>query len=236
MSAGGRLVLRCAADQRIGDREHQNDRFAAGDLFIVVSDGMGARPEAGPAAQAVVDGFAQFARAVPPAAIPDGLLGLPADLVRRLGGQPSALGATLAGAVLEPDGRLWLVTVGDSRVLLLRGHQLVYASQLDNAAAVAARMGYESTDPAAEHRLERYLAAADGDPTPTIALVQARAGDVVVAVTDGVDRVVSPLVLSWLAAGSSGPGELVLATLAEARERGMSDNGTVAVGVVERGA
>jgi hypothetical protein len=53
--------------------------------------------------------------------------------------------------------------------------------------------------------------------------------DVIVVLTDGVERSVTPFGITALAAGAQGPGSLVAAILSEAERIGFSDNATCVV-------
>jgi PPM family protein phosphatase len=157
------------------------------------------------------------------------LLTLPNSIVADMAAKQLTAGSTAAVALLDSDGRLWLSTIGDSRIIVVRGLELLHASPIDNDAALASTLGLAVTDPLAEHRLSRYLAAGTANCTPTVSVFEAQLADVIVVMTDGVERSITPFGITALVAGAQGPGSLVAAILSEAERIGFSDNATCVV-------
>jgi protein phosphatase len=151
--------------QNIGARSEQQDAFGFSDLsdrkflghggFLgVVADGMGGLAKGSDASRGAVQAFlAAYTRKTAQESIPDALtrsLQEANNEVLRLASAASAeeLGTTLVAAVLQ-DGMLHWISVGDSRIYLLHGSELIqlttdhiYAKEL-NAKVAAGRISLE---------------------------------------------------------------------------------------------
>ena len=139
----------------IGRRDSQQDSFGVSDIadealvaakgvLAVVADGIGGLQGGAEVSSAVTSHFMQNFAALPAQLTPpEQLLRLTQEANRKSPGhaQGGLSGSTLVAAILK-DARLWFVSVGDSRIYLLREGALVQlnrehtkASELDEDAA-----------------------------------------------------------------------------------------------------
>lgn len=225
------LVFDTAAGQLLGPRAHQNDDYFHGPSWVLVADGVGSDPQAREAAHLAVVHYGRLGQDRRAGRFPAALLAAPADVGRALAAAGIRAGTTLAGAVLDDAGRLWVTTVGDSRAVVVRGGEVLVASRPHNSAAERALLTPHLPVPdLASSVVRRSLSWSSAD-VPDIAVLEARPGDVVVVATDGVDAVVTLDDLRRLASGES-PAAVVDALLARVGAATARDNATCAVGRV----
>jgi PPM family protein phosphatase len=234
-SAG--LRVRMAAGSDVGRRYRDNfDVWHVGATppCAAVADGMGDGRGSAAAGRLTMTAFVDAIR-VPGTVSPAGLRAAVATIQTRVNGEGRRLGeltgCTLSALVLD-DGGGWIVQVGDSRVYRLRDGLLELLTVDHTAAWLGAVYGWYPADSpqaaAARYRLTRYIGHA-AHPEPDIMHVAPRPGDVFCVCTDGVAEQLSYELLTRRLGVGSGPGAIVDAIVADARQAGGSDNATAVV-------
>jgi protein phosphatase len=215
--------------QALGQRAEQQDAFAFSDLgdaevcarsgaLCVLCDGMGGHAAGGEAARAAVAGFLDHYQHRPPGeAIARSLeraLQAANDAVLDVAARAGDSGATLVAAVVH-DGWLRWISVGDSRLMLLRDGRLHRvnrehrhrATLLRLAAGHAQGWAEARDDPSGEHLVaslgEDPLSAVDRSRRPW----PLAPGDRVVLASDGLYRSVDEAALLAAAAAVDARGE-----------------------------
>lgn len=229
------VIFAAAAEQLTGPRAHQNDSYFVGATWAAVADGVGSDPSSRNTADLVVNHFASIARGEHGDDFALALLRSPEVLSASLTAAAAGGDSTVAAAILDPAGRLWLVAVGDSRVALVRDGTLIATNRLHNQAEYGALMdaSYEAPWGAASS-----LTRAIGSRQPGVPEVQVllpRIGDTIVLLTDGVDAKlnVSQLVDAVWTAPSPATACHALLELASRTE--LADNATCVVVVIAEG-
>ncbi len=226
--------------QDIGAREEQQDAFAFSDVddlafvrhggvLAVVADGMGGLADGGLASRAAVKAFLDaYCAKRPETPIDDALdealrqASAAVSAVIAAGGDRAA-GSTLAAAVLHDDGLHW-ISVGDSRVYLLRGGQIAqvtvdhtYANELD----ARVRRGDLSPD-AAQSDPERDALVSYLGQSPLEAIDRSHApmplrpDDLAIVCSDGLYRAVPEPAIAALAGSARDPQQVCEALVAAA--------------------
>lgn len=233
----------------IGPRNIMQDNVLVGSgegavPFVVVADGVGSVPGSEIAALLAVDTFASAAKMVNETGdIADAMLTIVDNVAARLSSEGSRVGSTtLAGAVVDESGRLWITNVGDSTVAVFTESGLVLSTRPHNQAEDARVSG--STDPeelAATHVLTRAVRATTRPIGADVTLMRIREPTVVVAATDGVTgklslqeiyREVFPVdsaVAPTLSDAQCWSEECARRIMHSARGRRLDDNAAVAV-------
>lgn len=234
-SANHRLELAAGTD--LGHKYSENYDVLHVDHdrpFVLVADGMGAgegsraagRTTASvlvPALRAIGDVRAEELRAA---------VGEAAAAVRAAGARIGDLtGCTLAAIV--PDGSTaWIVQMGDSRVYRMRDGWLELLTVDHTAAWLGLTHGFLRAGAAdtvrASYQLYRYMGH-PAAPEPDLLAVELRAGDVLLACTDGISDQLSYQQLNQILSGPGSVDDLVKALLAGAEAAGGNDNATAAV-------
>ncbi len=132
----GQIIYRTFASQDRGSRSDQQDSVAAAQpvretergILCVLSDGMGGLAQGKEVSSTVVDTMVSTFFDSPPEWPPERILlegcAEAQRKVLRMQEEPRDRGATLA-AVLVRDLKCWLLSVGDSRIMLYRGGGLI---------------------------------------------------------------------------------------------------------------
>ncbi|MCF8031872.1 MAG: protein phosphatase 2C domain-containing protein [Desulfarculaceae bacterium] len=212
-----------------GARKEQEDYFATSDtgtavvdshhgFLAVVADGMGGHSDGALASLTAVNRFvAEYATKAPEESVPDALQRALLKANRALlskikkKGNGSDMGTTLVACVCQ-GGRLYWVSVGDSRLFRLRQGVLEainqdhsYGAELDAKYAAgqisASRLGAESSK---RHMLTSYIGI---DPIPKINLshvaLDLQAGDQILLCTDGLTNTLQEHEIARCLAASS---------------------------------
>jgi serine/threonine protein phosphatase PrpC len=201
--------IRSAVFQNIGSYDKQEDSYylsqcadpdfiAHHGVLAIMADGMGGLSDGAEVSGLVVSVFAQLFPQLPAAMKPsDKLLYMTHcannEVTGRFGGQPGRSGSTLIAAILQGGG-LWLLSIGDSRVALVRDGGLIprnrertYAAELDVSAAAGLIAYSEAAEDPQRRALTSYigmgeLALIDFTNKP----IQLLPGDWVLLMSDGV--------------------------------------------------
>jgi serine/threonine protein phosphatase PrpC len=200
--------------QHIGARREQQDSFGFSDpgdkkllehggLLAIVSDGMGGLDNGSQASSAAVRAFlAAYERKPPEETIPAALhraLESAFSTVRTLNETAGGHGGATLVAAAAHDGKLYWVSVGDSRLYLIRRGRAIQLSRdhnyreklLDQVAGDRLALSEALSNPEREH-LTSYLGM-NGSPEVDSSLKPLRleAEDCVFLCTDGVHRMLS---------------------------------------------
>ncbi|HEY0187767.1 MAG TPA: protein phosphatase 2C domain-containing protein [Cellulomonas sp.] len=230
------LVLDAAAAQWVGARERQNDVTLYGERFVAVADGAGDDLSAAVAADVAVQVWAQQADSLDSAGTLHGLLGAPAAVARALTAQGLRSSTTYAGAFLDSDGLVWLTSVGDSRVLLVRRGEVLAVSRPHNRAAEAALTGTDHVPTPQEAVTLTRSVSCDRPDVPDVAVLAGQPGDLLVVATDGIDTELALHRLVRVLAAGSDPQDLADRLVAEVRGVPDADNASCVVARVVAGA
>lgn len=240
---GGAVIYRPGTAHHVGAREAQEDAFAFSDLedqaFIehggvlaVVADGMGGLTQGRAASERAVGVFLEsYLTKSTAEEIPRALMraiqraNTAVVAYSRSIDREHQVGTTLAAAVVH-RGSLYWISVGDSRVYLVRGGDLVqvtsdhvYATELETMAADGrisrdTARSHPDRDALTSHLGLNYLESIDWNPRP----FPLDEGDRVLVCTDGFYRVLTPAEIARHMAGD--PQEACDALLAEILARG----------------
>lgn len=209
--------IRAVNIQGVGDRENQQDSFGITDvtdtrLFAVVADGMGGGANGAEVSSIVTSHMLAGFRSSDDAQNPAELLlkmvmeaqSKTRSFITKKGDAVS--GSTLVAAILK-NGELYFISVGDSRIYLLRGGTMiqlnrehVFASELDERAARGEITPHAARNDPQRGSLTSYIGIkdrlqTDGNSKP-IALAP---GDRLLLMTDGVFGTLSEQELTVLA-------------------------------------
>ncbi|HOB60674.1 MAG TPA: protein phosphatase 2C domain-containing protein [Candidatus Competibacteraceae bacterium] len=234
-----------------GERSHQEDDYGvfelppqleAGELLLVLADGMGGERAGARASGLAVRVFVETYDTVSAGTIPDRLnrtlTRVNQRMEREIATDPRGLegmGCTLLAVVLAEEGLYWL-SVGDSPLWLWRRGQLRRLNQDHAYRSVLAqqvRLGEISATDAASHPDRNALVSAITGDEPELVDLPLQAyplerGDQILLASDGV-LTLNELEIAAVLAGShadQSPCQLLLAAVAE-RQRPHQDNTTV---------
>ncbi|PPG17173.1 hypothetical protein C5D36_04705 [Rathayibacter sp. AY1C6] len=219
--------------QVVGRRARQNDSYSWGPRWAVVADGAGEDERARPAADTAVDYYTDL-HDYEAQAFPAAFLDAPRKIRDRLLNKGNPIGTTAVAAILGPGELLWLTSVGDSLIALLRGGSILHLSRPHNRANEQYALDSSARpESAASTSLTRMLSAR-AVFAPDVSVVVPCDGDIVLAVSDGV---YGPLGLQKLVdiASRSEISELarVDEILRAAGEIGIDDNATILLLTIE---
>lgn len=229
------MHMTTAAEQLRGPRKNQNDSYYVGETWMAVADGVGAEPGSRDAADAAVDYFGTVAKSAT-GSIARAILDAPARLTSSLVDNGMFGASTIAAAVLDPDGVLWLVSIGDSRFVVIREGVVISTNHLHNRAEYSRLVDPEADVPwGASSSLTRAVTSR-GSGVPEIQLVAPLSGDTIVLLTDGVDGKLSLSQLLESVGAHSTPSAMCGAILEHAALYELADNATCAVAVISEGS
>lgn len=242
--------IRVGNAQHIGTRESQQDSFGMSNLndaqlmeekgfLAVVADGMGGLSNGAQISGTVVDsmlkGFINQKGAIEPAMR---LLMLVQDAQKKVLEMPmGASGGSTVVAVLINGDKLYMISVGDSRIYLLRNGGLmqltrehVYASDLDERAS-RREMSYSiALHDAQRKALTSYIGMPELEKIDrNLHPVTLVAGDKVLLVTDGVFGSMSDAELTSLMIGDAFGDAIGISNAVVAKQLPTQDNLTVVV-------
>lgn len=221
------------AYQLKGPREFQNDSFYAGENWLVLADGVGGHSTARMAADIAVEYYAELAQKTGPASMPEALMAAPEELASRLHAARVHDATTVVAAILDDEDRLWMSSVGDSRVLLIRGSQIIAANQLHNASAAALLLSPGNEPPyGAAAQLTRFIAYDENFPADT-ALARPQPDDLIILISDGVEGAAGLHNITEIIDTTTSSDDAQSVTrqiLQAASAAGLTDNATCVVG------
>lgn len=245
--AAGELMLDVHGDQTVGDRKEQQDCFwftpepangtAGRETLAVVADGMGGHRGGRRASRAAVRGFrAGYGTAAAREERLRTALEEANDAIREVqeedGHGVGETGTTLIGVTASAEGIAW-ISVGDSRLLLLRGGRLEQLNADHSLKPVIEKLRESDPETAAGMNPNELRSALTGD---WIEMIDEGRGappedeDVLIASTDGIDTLTDAEIL---AAATEAPeksarsvSKALLAAVA-ARGKPRQDNTTV---------
>jgi protein phosphatase len=238
--------------QHAGAREEQQDAFAFSDaddhafvahggVLAVVADGMGGLDGGRAASAAAVRAFLQtYCAKGPEDAIPTALersLQAASAAVQAAAPEPDrAGGTTLVAAVLHETGLHW-VSVGDSRVYLIRAGEVaqvtldhIYARELDARAAAGALSASEAAAHPERESLVSYLGQGPvAEVDRSVRPLPLRLDDLVLVCSDGVYRALTDAEMAAVSAAARDPQGVCEALVAAvlAKQLPQQDNCTV---------
>ncbi|WP_222853577.1 PP2C family protein-serine/threonine phosphatase [Fodinicola acaciae] len=228
--------MEIASGTDIGHKYRENYDVLHVDLeppLIVVADGMGdgdgSRAAGRTTAEVLVPALRAI-RTVTPEALRAAVYET-AAAVRAAGARiPGLTGCTLA-AIVPTGPTAWIVQLGDSRVYRLREGWLELLTVDHTAAWIGLTHGFLRAGAPdtfrASYQLFRYLGH-PANPEPDLLAVELRAGDVLLACTDGIsDQLTYQQLVDILGTGTC--AEIVARLLAAAEAAGGNDNATAAV-------
>ncbi len=218
----------------VGRRRSDNqDRWATSDTTLLVCDGIGGRPGGAEAAQIAVTTFMETVSEKSPDAYLLDYAATRADHEVRLEGERGELagmGSTLAGAVLGPDGVLWTIGLGDSRVYRLRVDQPLQQLSIDHTLAEEAnRNGAPPISSKYASVITRAIGAGSAMANPEVFRHDALIGDRLLVCSDGLTNEVPDDEIGGILGAKVDPEEIVSGLMARALTGGGRDNITIVV-------
>jgi serine/threonine protein phosphatase PrpC len=224
------LELRYALGCDIGAvRTSNQDAVYASDRLLAVADG-GGGPGGGAASSAAIDALKAVELADAPAAA---LLTMLADAVAdadrtvREAASDGADALTTLTALVCRGSQLALVHIGDTRLYLLRGGELVQLTQDHTWVQTQVDAGNLDREQAAAHPQRALLVRALGTGSPVepdLALRTALAGDRYLLCSDGLSVVVNRTALQTTLTATSEPQQTVQRLMELAEAEGAPDN------------
>lgn len=215
------------------------------DLFLVVADGMGGHAAGEVASSLAVNSFAETFLESGTACDAGRLWDCLEEANRRIGREISARGSEVQGmgttllAVLLRGTEVRWISVGDSPLYLISGGKIKRLNQIHSKAAELAKQVEQGliTESEASQDPERHVlvsaligeAIYDVDDSPPLAV---KAGDFLIAATDGLDTLSQEEVFAVVSSLSEGDAATVaegLLQAVESREAPKQDNTTVVV-------
>lgn len=202
-------VWQIAAATDVGrKRMHNEDSYAVlnaaqlravYDFALIVADGMGGRNAGEVASRVAVEASSQAILNNVTYVDASALLRFAVEaahvsIQQRVEEHPEyeGMGTTLVIALVK-DEKVWVASVGDSRVYILRENQLLPLTEDHTFVAEQVRAGGMSIDQARHSRFRHMLTRAVGtnvDYTPDVVSAKTRPGDVLMLCTDGLTNMV----------------------------------------------
>jgi len=237
-ASGAALSLRWAGATDPGrKRENNQDAFLTHYPLFVVADGMGGHVGGEIASQSVVNRLGDVAETgeITPQGIDEAL----ALAVRDIGDHPDATdegtGTTLTGIYVDVvDGALSIVAlnIGDSRVYLQRGDQLMQVTTDHSLVQELVAAGRLSEEEAETHPYSNVITRAVG-PTEQVApdyvRVDVQAGDRYVICSDGLTKELTDYGILHFLHENDDPADATAAMMSAALENGGRDNVSIVV-------
>jgi len=232
----GKMIFEHKASQLTGPRQFQNDSYYVGDRWLVVADGAGSHAAAREAADHVVEHYGDLARKAPAHLMAQALAAAPLALGDNLARAGIEDASTVVAAVIDDAEQLWLSSVGDSRLIVVREGQIIGVNTLHNEKA-AFLLEHTNTLPpyGSDAILTRFIAAGEKYAPDTITL-QALPDDVVLLLSDGVEAAIGlDQIRTTVEATGPDPEAINRSIMSTASKNGLTDNATCVVGRITRG-
>ena len=217
-------------------RDHNEDSVlpdvdgnAPGPILVAVADGMG-----GHAAGEVASRLAIEAISDSEAAVEERVVEANRAVMEAAESRPDQLGmgTTLTAGVFAPEGTLRVGHVGDSRLYLFRGSNLVQVTRDHSLVAEYLASGAISAEEAAHHPQRNVITRAlgiDWDIVVDSHTVHLRTGDRVLVCSDGLTSMVPDEDIATMLLEQSAAQPACWALIEAANNAGGEDNITVAV-------
>jgi PPM family protein phosphatase len=213
-------------------RNNEDSYLIRGDLFMI-ADGMGGAAAGEVASAMCAQAFAEIdlIRSRGDGALRDAIRVANARIHERAASDPEAagMGTTVTAALVEPDGRVALANVGDSRAYLLRDGSLRRLTEDHSVVAELVASGqiseWEANNHPQRNVVTRVLGAEASVMVDTFWL-QAEDGDLVLLCSDGLTDMVSEQEFAALLAGDKSCEQIARDLVRAALARGGEDNVT----------
>lgn len=238
LASGATLSLRWAGLTDAGrKRDNNQDSYLVRYPLFVVADGMGGHVGGEIASQSVVARLDTLAEtgAITPQGIDESL----AEAVRDITSHPEATdegtGTTLTGIYIdEVDGAFSIVAlnIGDSRVYLQRGDQLMQVTTDHSLVQELVAAGRLSEEEAETHPYSNVITRAVGpteEVSPDYVRIDVQAGDRYVICSDGLTKELTDYGILHFLHEREDPSDAATAMLAAALENGGRDNISIIV-------
>ncbi|WP_368732571.1 PP2C family serine/threonine-protein phosphatase [Microbacterium sp. ZXX196] len=242
LADGTPLTVRWAGQTDPGrKRENNQDAFLAHFPLFVVADGMGGHVGGEIASQSVVGRLGPVAErgAVSPEAIDEALTLAVHDITDHPDATDEGTGTTLTGIYLDEtdDGPTFVaLNVGDSRVYLQRGDQLMQVTTDHSLVQELVAAGRLSEEEAETHPYSNVITRAVGPTeavTPDYVRVDVQQGDRYVICSDGLTKELTDYGILHFLHEHADPADAVQQMMTAALENGGRDNVSIIVVDVE---
>ena len=235
---GVALALRWAGVTDPGrKRENNQDAFLASYPMFIVADGMGGHIGGEIASQSVVNRLSALAEAgeIQPSGIDEALALAVADIADHPETTDEGTGTTLTGIYIDTDEDVPSVVamnVGDSRVYLQRGDQLMQVTTDHSLVQELVAAGRLSEEEAETHPYSNVITRAVG-PTervsPDYVRIDIQQGDRNVICSDGLTKELTDYGILHFLHEHADPGDATAAMMAAALENGGRDNVSIVI-------
>jgi len=235
---GASLSLRWAGATDPGrKRENNQDAFFAAYPLFIVADGMGGHIGGEIASQSVVTRMGELAETgtVSPEGISEALVRAVRDITDHPEATDEGTGTTLTGIYIDSDDDMLSVVamnVGDSRVYLQRGEQLMQVTTDHSLVQELVAAGRLSEEEAETHPYSNVITRAVGPTehvTPDYVRIDVQAGDRYVICSDGLTKELTDYGILHFLHDNPDPADATNAMMIAALENGGRDNVSIVV-------
>ncbi|MGO1307529.1 MAG: PP2C family protein-serine/threonine phosphatase [Microbacterium gubbeenense] len=238
LPSGATLSLRWAGMTDPGrKRENNQDAFLTSYPMFIVADGMGGHIGGEIASQSVVNRLTALAESgeVQPHGIDEALALAVADIADHPETTDEGTGTTLTGIYLDTDEdvpSIVALNVGDSRVYLQRGDQLMQVTTDHSLVQELVAAGRLSEEEAETHPYSNVITRAVG-PTehasPDYVRIDIQPGDRYVICSDGLTKELTDYGILHFLHERADPGDAATGMMAAALENGGRDNVSIVI-------
>ncbi|WP_197517386.1 PP2C family protein-serine/threonine phosphatase [Microbacterium karelineae] len=238
LADGGSLSVRWAGSTDRGrKRENNQDSFLTAYPLFVVADGMGGHIGGEIASQSVVNRLEELAEhgTVSPHDIDRALTLAVSDISDHPDTTDEGTGTTITGIYLDvtDDGpSIVALNIGDSRVYLQRGDQLMQVTTDHSLVQELVAAGRLSEDEAETHPYSNVITRAVGPTeavTPDYVRIDVQAGDRYVICSDGLTKELTDYGILHFLHANDDPADATAAMMVAALENGGRDNVSIVV-------
>lgn len=238
LASGATLSLRWAGSTDPGrKRENNQDAFLAVYPLFVVADGMGGHVGGEIASQSVVERLGTVADRgnISPQEIDDALALAVRDITDHPEATDEGTGTTLTGIYVDQvDDALSIVAlnIGDSRVYLQRGDQLMQVTTDHSLVQELVAAGRLSEEEAETHPYSNVITRAVGpteEVSPDYVRIDVQTGDRYVICSDGLTKELTDYGILHFLHEHVDPAEATTAMMAAALENGGRDNVSIVI-------
>ncbi|WP_029151019.1 PP2C family protein-serine/threonine phosphatase [Microbacterium indicum] len=238
LADGSALTLRWAGQTDVGrKRENNQDRFLTAYPLFVVADGMGGHIGGEVASESVVNRLDEMVRQGPvtPEGIDQALEHAVSDIVAHPETTDEGTGTTMTGIYLDVDAQetsIVSMNIGDSRVYLQRGDQLMQVTTDHSLVQELVAAGRLSEEEAETHPYSNVITRAVGPTehvTPDYVRIDLQQGDRYVICSDGLTKELTDYGILHFLHEHEDPADAVEAMMAAALDNGGRDNVSIVV-------